>query len=495
MHILVIDDSEAQFTLIQHLLSVLRQDVQFTFAPTYQQGLQIATSHHFDVMLIDYDLGGGNGLELIQTLQKLDINTPMILMTGHGNRAIDLQAMESGAVDYLDKQDIRATSLERSIRYAIRYGESLRFAEAMLDTSIAINSTLDLDQVLERILDNLRHVIPHDIASITLIEEGFNRVVGYVGTQYEHEIRKMRLEVNNNPEMQWMIHHQSPLLLSVIDDDHHPAMFDRIPNIKSYLASPLIIGDQVAGFIHLFSRTAGFFTDDYSSRLQIFANQAASAVRNAQAYEQAQEVAALEERQRLAQDLHDAVSQTLFSASVIAESLSRMMHDEAELQQGLHRLARMNKGALAEMRTLLLELRPSAILDTEISILLQHLANAARSHTDAQIELSIHAERVLLPNDVKIGFYRITQEALNNIIKHARAQTVQIMTEDHEHYFSLTIQDDGIGFDVDNVPSDHMGLRIIRERALNLDLQIEITSVPNTGTRIYVFYPKGVHDD
>ncbi len=155
----------------------------------------------------------------------------------------------------------------------------------------------------------------------------------------------------------------------------------------------------------------------------------------------------------------------------------------------------MNKGALAEMRTLLLELRPSAILDTEISILLQHLANAARSHTDAQIELSIHSERVLLPNDVKIGFYRITQEALNNIIKHARAQTVQIMTEDHEHYFSLTIQDDGIGFDVDNVPSDHMGLRIIRERALNLDLQIEITSVPNTGTRIYVFYPKGVHDD
>ena len=315
MHILVIDDSEAQFTLIQHLLSVLRQDVQFTFAPTYQQGLQIATSHHFDVMLIDYDLGGGNGLELIQTLQKLDINTPMILMTGHGNRAIDLQAMESGAVDYLDKQDIRATSLERSIRYAIRYGESLRFAEAMLDTSIAINSTLDLDQVLERILDNLRHVIPHDIASITLIEEGFNRVVGYVGTQYEHEIRKMRLEVNNNPEMQWMIHHQSPLLLSVIDDDHHPAMFDRIPNIKSYLASPLIIGDQVAGFIHLFSRTAGFFTDDYSSRLQIFANQAASTVRNAQAYEQAQEVAALEERQRLAQDARRSRATTGFTSA------------------------------------------------------------------------------------------------------------------------------------------------------------------------------------
>lgn len=495
MHILVIDDSEAQFTLIQHLLSVLRQDVQFTFAPTYEQGLHIASTQHFDVMLIDYDLGGGNGLELIQTLQKLDINTPMILMTGHGNRAIDIQAMESGAVDYLDKQDIRATSLERSIRYAIRYGESLRFAEAMLDTSIAINSTLDLDQVLERILDNLRYVIPHDIAAITLIEEGFNRVVGYAGEQYEHEIRKMRLEVNTSPEMQWMIQHHSPLLISDVCEEQRPTMFEKIPNIKSYLASPLIIGNQVIGFIHLFSRTKHFFTDDYSSRLQIFANQAASAVRNAQAYEQAQEVAALEERQRLAQDLHDAVSQTLFSASVIAESLPRIMTDEEALLQGLHRLARMNKGALAEMRTLLLELRPSAIVDSELHILLQHLTNAARSHTDAKIELSIQSERVLLPNDVKIGFYRITQEALNNIIKHARAQTVQIRTQDNESYFTLTIEDDGIGFDVDHVPSDHMGLRIIRERALNLDLQIEITSVPNSGTRIHVFYPKGVHDE
>jgi PAS domain S-box-containing protein len=621
MRILVVDDSEPQFILIQDLLSALQPDAQFWHASTFDEALHKIEQQHFDVMLVDYNLGNDSGIELIRLLQDTGIDIPMILLTGHGNRSVDIEAMESGAVDYLDKKDLRATVLERTIRYAIRYSESLRrirdsenrlrnvlstipagifiiqhdrfvfsndiiqeltgydldefmrlpveqlihsgipdlvgrlkqgsepvmlevrfhradgttrwfqiivslmvyegelailgavtditqrkyaeqleheqltLAEVLLDTFIAINSTLELDEVLNKILENLRYVIPHDIATITLIEDGHSRVAGYIGTMYEREIRKMRSKIDETAELLWMVKNLTPLLIADISEEPNATMFDKMPLLHSYLGSPLVTADEVIGFIHLFSYTPGFFTSAYSDRLQIFANQAVSAVRNARAYEQAQQVAALEERQRLARDLHDAVSQTLFSASVIAESLPRIKHDEGELEQGLDRLARMSKGALAEMRTLLLELRPTALIETDFRTLIQHLVNAARSRMDTQIELLMDMERLILPPDVQLGLYRIVQEALNNVIKHARAKNATIEIIDTPQSFTITVKDDGRGFEPHAVSSDHMGLRIIQERAAKIDVQINIVSDAQQGTSITAVYSKGLYNE
>src|SRR5690606_14268451 len=158
------------------------------------------------------------------------------------------------------------------------------------------------------------------------------------------------------------------------------------------------------------------FTSTHADRLRVFAGQAAIAIENARLYEQAQQVGVLQERQRLAHDLHDAVSQILFSASVIAETLPRIWDTNRERALELvHQLVKLNRGALAEMRTLLLELRPSQLSNTRLSDALRQLAEAINAR--AQLDIDFVAEgNELVPPDVQVAYYRIAQEAINNII-------------------------------------------------------------------------------
>ncbi len=147
---------------------------------------------------------------------------------------------------------------------------------------------------------------------------------------------------------------------------------------------------------------------------------------NARLYEQAQALAALEERQRLARDLHDAVSQTLFSASLIAEVLPRLWErNPAEGQRSLAELHQLTRGALAEMRTLLLELRPAALLEVGLADLLRQLAEAVTGRSRVPIDLSLD-KPYPLPPDVQVNLYRIAQEALSNVAKHSGASRATV---------------------------------------------------------------------
>lgn len=371
--------------------------------------------------------------------------------------------------------------------------EQRTLAEALLDTSATLNSTLKFDKVLTRILENVGNVIPHDTANIMLIQNGHTHIAGYSGYQnpdLERNIRRTRLNVHKQSQLREIIETHQPLLISDLLEDEHSLLNNIFNTLRSYVAAPILIKQEVIGFINLFSFTPGFFTETHAQRLQIFADQAAIAIRNARSYEQAQELATVEERQRLARDLHDAVSQTLFSASVIAETLPRLLdQDTQEVQNGLENLARMNKGALAEMRALLLELRPQALIETELPTLLQHLVNAVGSRTDAQMTLSVRGRRVSLPGDVQVAMYRIAQEALNNIIKHSRATEVTLTFMGYDERVELWIKDDGRGFVPEQIPSDHMGLRIMKERAQSADITFTLETAPGTGTLIQVTWP------
>ena len=134
----------------------------------------------------------------------------------------------------------------------------------------------------------------------------------------------------------------------------------------------------------------------------------------------------LQERQRLAQNLHDAVNQSLFSAGLIAEVLPRLWErDPVEARQSLEDLRRLTRGALAEMRELLAELRPSVLTDSSLGDLLRQLANAFTGRTNIPVSLNIAGEHVL-PAEIQVALYRICQEAFNNIAKHAGASRVEI---------------------------------------------------------------------
>jgi signal transduction histidine kinase len=204
------------------------------------------------------------------------------------------------------------------------------------------------------------------------------------------------------------------------------------------------------------------------------------------------EKAVAAERNRLARDLHDAVTQTLFSASLIAETLPRSWERDREKGQRLLReLRQLSRGALAEMRTLLLELRPAALVETSLSDLLHQLAEAATGRGGVPVKVMVEGECALSP-DVHIALYRIAQEALNNAIKHARAGQVTVHLRcspfpsvetdgGQREQVELVVSDDGRGFDPDKVSPDHLGLGIMHERAEAIGATLEIESGPGHG--------------
>ena len=252
---------------------------------------------------------------------------------------------------------------------------------------------------------------------------------------------------------------------------------------------PIQIDGVVLGFINLNSETTDFFTPLHAERLQAFANQAATALQNARLYEQAQELAALEERQRLARDLHDAVSQTLWTATLIADVLPALWAEDPQNgRESLSKLQQLTNGALVEMRTLLLELRPAALAESNLEDLLQQLAAStmSRKKVDIRVQVSGACDP---PPEIKVGVYRIAQEALNNVAKHARAGQVWIDLQCAADALTLTIRDNGRGFQPDRVSPEHLGLGIMRERALAIGAPLEISSAPEHGTTVSVTIP------
>jgi signal transduction histidine kinase len=192
------------------------------------------------------------------------------------------------------------------------------------------------------------------------------------------------------------------------------------------------------------------------------------------------------ERTRLAHDLHDAVTQTLFSASLIADVLPALWDiNEPEARNSSEELRQLTRGALAEMRTLLLELRPAALTQARFSELIRQLSEAVIGRSRLPVYLDFNGDADL-PPEVKVAFYRIAQESLNNIVKYSKATRVDIRVHMDCCSVQMQIQDNGTGFDVRKVKPTSLGMHIMRERAEAIDACLKITSTPGEGTLVAV---------
>ena len=202
--------------------------------------------------------------------------------------------------------------------------------------------------------------------------------------------------------------------------------------------------------------------------------------------QKAAEAAVAAERTRLARDLHDAVTQTLFSASLTAEALPDLWAaDQAEGLRTTEELRQLTRSALAEMRTLLLELRPSAVTQAKLEDLVRQLIEATVSRVRIPMHFSAEGQRTL-PDEVKVALYRIAQESLNNVVKYARAQQVTVDLRQQPMGVRLSVSDDGVGFDPDAVGPGHMGQRIMRERADAIGARFAVHSEIGHGTVVTV---------
>jgi PAS domain S-box-containing protein len=195
----------------------------------------------------------------------------------------------------------------------------------------------------------------------------------------------------------------------------------------------------------------------------------------------------IEERQRLAQNLHDAVNQSLFSAGLIAEVLPRLWErDQEAARKSLEDLRRLTRGAQAEMRALLAELRPTVLAEADLGDLLRLLGNVLSGRMSIPVTVNVKGKGDL-PAEVQVVLYRLCQEVLNNISKHAQATQVEINLLLETNAVELHIQDDGRGFDpMQPPPPGHYGLSMMRERAESVGASLKILSQPDKGTEVII---------
>ncbi|HEX6306045.1 MAG TPA: PAS domain-containing protein, partial [Anaerolineales bacterium] len=253
---------------------------------------------------------------------------------------------------------------------------------------------------------------------------------------------------------------------------------------RAYLTVPLVIKDELYGALALYYPQPREFTEEDIGLGMALGNQVALAIENARLRDQIEQSAVVAERSRLARDLHDAVTQTLFSSSLIAEILPRLMESNPEeANKRLAELRQLTRGALAEMRTLLLELRPATLEEAELRELLRHLADAFQGRAGIPVQLVIEGQ-CEIPPQVKVAMYRIAQETLNNVAKHSNAEEVLLQVACEEQRVEVLIADNGEGFDPSRVPPDHLGLGIMKERAHDVSAELEINSAIGQGTRV-----------
>jgi signal transduction histidine kinase len=279
--------------------------------------------------------------------------------------------------------------------------------------------------------------------------------------------------------------------------------------VYAEIAVPILFGDRVLGVLNV--ETDQSLAESDAELLRLVADQMGVAIANARLHAVARELAANEERNRLARELHDSVTQLLFSVTLIAQSLgAAWRRDAAEGERRVARLLELSQTALAEMRALLSELRPpSSMPDDADAAPVARAADALRRHglvgalrrhvrglTADGLSVTLNARGyVPLAGEQEYELFRIAQEALHNVAKHASAQTVNVWLSSTAHETLLRVSDDGAGFDEATLRatrggtrSGH-GLRSMRERAGSLAARFALVSAPGKGTVVEVAVP------
>lgn len=262
------------------------------------------------------------------------------------------------------------------------------------------------------------------------------------------------------------------------------------------LVVPLVTSGETIGILCLATPRGRPFQDEHLALARGVGDQLSVAISNARYFQASQQTAAQEERDRIARDLHDSVSQSLFSLTLHARTaelaLARAgLDSEGEVGRSLQRVRALTQAALAEMRALIFELRPGALGEEGLgAALLKHSA-AVTAREGLEIRVSAPGERLPLVAGQEEHLYRLAQEALNNVVKHAHANCAWVELTSRARVVVLVVRDDGVGFDPDDAHPGHLGLATMRDRAAQIGAELSFESEAGAGTTVQVLVPAG----
>ena len=387
--------------------------------------------------------------------------------------------------EQLQTQNAQLEAQSQQLERRVRQVSALNRSTALLTT------TLELDKVMDLILEQLAEVVPYDSATIMWRIQGVLRVIACRGFRDPAAVLGARFDPEKNPLTHRLLNEDGPIVLR--DVDHEPSFdYQRDTVTRSWIGVPLHVREEVIGALTVDNAQINSYDAEDGQSVMAFANQAAIALENARLYDRSRELAVLEERNRLARELHDSISQMLFSMVLNAEAAATLFEanpEAARVQIG--RLQETSHTALKEMRTLIFELRP-ANLEEEglVPVLKKHVA-LFKERNGIDVELHAEGQR-RWPFNMEKALYRVAQEALTNVAKHAQATRAVVTLSAQDGWVRLTVDDNGRGLPPDKLRRGHstLGMTSMRERAEQLGGHFDIGPGPDSqGTRVCVEIP------
>jgi signal transduction histidine kinase/sensor domain CHASE-containing protein len=436
---------------------------------------------------------------LVRELLPIQVGGLIIvfLLTGQVYILVNRQARLSSAVQ---QRTHEIAQINRSLEQ--RVAARTRELTTMLEVSQNVATMSDVQPLLSLILDRFQEIIPGTAVSIFLLEgDQTLKLQSYRGPFSLEELPdKWALEHADHYETVLKSHR--PVIIPNVNEEsalasawrrtttHH---LGALPGyVACWMGVPLMIKKNPIGLLTLHHDEPNFFTEEQGALAMALANQAALAIENARLYEQAKQAAVLRERQRLARDLHDSVSQALYSIALgarTAQSLITRPHDDMRLKlaEPIEHILSMAEAGLSEMRALIFELRPE-ILEVEGLIAgLNKQAEAIQRRYDLNLQIEL-CDEPEVSIELKLLLFRLVQESLHNIVKHAHANNVKLVLSCTDEYIRLLIQDDGRGFDP-QTSSKGLGLHSMRERVEQVEGRFDLKSCPGKGTKISIEIP------
>jgi signal transduction histidine kinase len=387
-----------------------------------------------------------------------------------------------------------------------RVAERTHELETLLAVAQNVASTLELPALLALVLDQLKTVVDHDGAAIMLREDDEIVILetrDYRADSVPHAANMAghRFPAERAGRIWEALSRRESVIIGDVRGDEPlagdyratvgAALTTTFGGVRSFLAIPLASRERVFGYVRLSWTRPHAFTPRHAELATAFATQAAIAFENARLFDVAQRQAAVEERQRLARELHDSVTQSLFSITLFARAaelgLAQAGVDpDGTVGRSIGQLRTLTQGALAEMRALIFELRPDALAEEGLVVALTRQAAALTAREGLPIAVDGPTMRLPIPAEVEEHLYRIALEALHNTLKHAGATRAWVSIGAEPGRVLVEIGDDGCGFDPSLPRPGHLGLTTIAERAARVGGQLMIESAPGQGSRTTV---------
>jgi signal transduction histidine kinase len=372
----------------------------------------------------------------------------------------------------------------------------LKQLESLNEIANALVSEMDLPRTLDLVATRLRELVPARLVLIAFPTHEGQLVVRATDGEGTEELTGMHLGEEESKAGRVLARRRSERVDSMIDDVEVDQEVSRRLGARTGLFVPMILRDRPIGIIAAHDKESGDarFSDEDVRLAEAFAARAAVAVDLSErvARDALRRVVSAQEleRRRLARELHDETGQALTSILLGLKSLEDA-GGEDDLAESTSRLRELVVTTLQDVRRLAVELRPKALDDFGLVPALERLVETFREQTGIEVDLEPRLGDDRLPPEVETALYRITQEALTNVVKHAHANRVSIVLTRRDGSVSAVIEDDGRGFAEEQGSENGLGLLGMRERVALVDGRLSVESSPGAGTTLSIEVPSG----